>query len=75
MSTDLIKSDFTTHNPRADDDDVADPNDPRAAHIGTIRVEIKFIQTGKIVPLLPVDAKDVGLIHEKAKKAGIHTTT
>ncbi|KAG9014038.1 hypothetical protein FRB94_000235 [Tulasnella sp. JGI-2019a] len=58
-----------------DDDDIADPNDPRAKDIGTIRVEIKFIRTGKIVPIKACDPEDIGLIHEKAKKASIHTTT
>ncbi|KIO34332.1 hypothetical protein M407DRAFT_240654 [Tulasnella calospora MUT 4182] len=58
-----------------DDDSVADPGDPRAKDIGTIQVKIKYIKLGSAVPMKKTKLDDVGLVHEKAKKAGIHTTT
>ncbi|KAG8853904.1 hypothetical protein FRB96_007913 [Tulasnella sp. 330] len=58
-----------------DDDTIADPNDPRTQDIGTIRIEIKFIRLGKVVPIKACDPQNIGPIHEKAKKASIHTTT
>lgn len=58
-----------------DDDSVADPNDPRAQDIGTIQVKIKYVRLGSKVAPKKIKAKDIGVVHEKAKKAGIHTTT
>lgn len=58
-----------------DDDSVADPHDPRATDLGTIKIEIKFVRLGRAVPIRPCDPENVGPVHEKAKKAGVHTTT
>lgn len=58
-----------------DDDDAADPNDPRAREIGTIRVELKYVKIFRKVPIVPCDPEDAGPVHEKAKKAGVHQTT
>ncbi|KAG8893327.1 hypothetical protein FRC00_010686 [Tulasnella sp. 408] len=58
-----------------DDDSVADPGDPRAKDIGTIQVKIKYIKLGSVVAMKKTKLDDVGVVHEKAKKAGIHTTT
>ncbi|KAG8954207.1 hypothetical protein FRC04_000428 [Tulasnella sp. 424] len=58
-----------------DDDSVADPGDPRGKDIGTIQVKIKYIRLGSVVPLKKTNPEDIGVVHEKAKKAGIHATT
>jgi len=60
---------------RLDDDSIADENDVRAPKIGCIRLEIKLVVLGKTVPLRPYDPEEIGIMHEKAKKAGVHATT
>ncbi|KAG8900518.1 hypothetical protein FRB99_005988 [Tulasnella sp. 403] len=58
-----------------DDESLADPDDPRTQDIGTIRIEIKYIRLGDVVPIVRGSINEIGLVHEKAKKAGVHTTT
>jgi len=74
MSTSVTKPFTFSKLKLTDDENLADPKDPRAKDLGTIRVEIVFVKLGQVVPLKRVDAEGIDLMHEKAKKAGLHTT-
>jgi hypothetical protein len=44
--------------------------DPRTEHIGTIRLEVSYVQLGPVKALKPALLEEVGVVHEKAKKIG-----
>lgn len=42
--------------------------------MGTIELRIGYVRIGAAVSLKPIPVENRGLVHEKAKKAGVHYT-
>ena len=55
-------------------DKIANKRDKSTIDIGTIRVEIKLVCLGRPVDFEGYEARNVGVVHEQAKKAGAHCT-